>query len=310
MDRDDLFRLLTRLRRAPLRGTRAPHKPLLVLWLLGRMDTTGSSAASYAELREPVGRLIDDFGPPLVGRSAQRAAWPFAKLERELWEPRYADGSPVAKDATGRTLMENGAVGRFVSTVDALLAESGVRRAAAQLLLDLHFTPVLAPLIADACGIDLEARIVVPPMDRADVTAPRRARRAGFPEEVLMAYSYACAVCGFDGKLGRNPIGLEAAHVRWHSQGGPDELTNALTLCSLHHVLLDVGAIGVTPTRTLTVSPTYVATSPAGRAVDDLRGAAIRLPRPASRAPTEAHLDWHRKQVFKAAPGRTVISRD
>ena len=33
---------------------RAPHKPLLLLWLFGRFAATGSTAAAYAEAEEPV----------------------------------------------------------------------------------------------------------------------------------------------------------------------------------------------------------------------------------------------------------------
>ena len=40
--------------------------------------------------------------------------------------------------------------------------------------------------------------------------------------------------------LGRYPVGIEAAHIRWHSQQGPDEITNALALCALHHTLFDL----------------------------------------------------------------------
>lgn len=36
-------------------------------------------------------------------------------------------------------------------------------------------------------------------------------RRRGFAEEVR-AYAYQCAMCGFDGALGRYPVGIQAAH--------------------------------------------------------------------------------------------------
>jgi predicted restriction endonuclease len=58
----------------------------------------------------------------------------------------------------------------------------------------------------------------------------RGVRESGFAEEVLRAYAYQCAMCGFGGALGRTPVGIEAAHVRWHSQNGPDEVANALAL--------------------------------------------------------------------------------
>ena len=70
-----------------------------------------------------------------------------------------------------------------------------------------------------------------------------RSRRRGFAEEVLRAYAYQCAMCGFDGALGRYPVGIEAAHVRRHSQEGPDEISNALALCALHHALFDLGVV-------------------------------------------------------------------
>lgn len=52
-------------------------------------------------------------------------------------------------------------------------------------------------------------------------------------------------MCGFDGALGHYPVAIEAAHVRWHSQQGPDEMANALALCALHHALFDLGVLGV-----------------------------------------------------------------
>jgi putative restriction endonuclease len=73
---------------------RAPHKPLLLLWLFGRFAATGSTAAAYAEAEESVSTLINDFGPPVASASAgrQRAAMPFVHLEREIWDLRDGSG--------------------------------------------------------------------------------------------------------------------------------------------------------------------------------------------------------------------------
>src|SRR5258705_8261649 len=100
-----------------------------------------------------------------------------------------------------------------------LLADPGTLAAAARLLLDLHFTPGLAAMICDAVGLDLAVLELA--ANPAVAAATRSPRRPGFAEEVLRAYAYQCAMCGFDGALGRNPVRLEAAHVRWHSQDGP-----------------------------------------------------------------------------------------
>jgi hypothetical protein len=39
--KDDLLQMLAGLRQAPAGGIRAPHKPLLLLWLFGRIAVTG-----------------------------------------------------------------------------------------------------------------------------------------------------------------------------------------------------------------------------------------------------------------------------
>jgi putative restriction endonuclease len=88
--REEFLDLLARLRRASVGNVRAPHKPLLLLWLFGRFAATGSTATAYAEAEEPVSALINDFGPPVASSSAgrQRAAMPFVHLEREIWDLR------------------------------------------------------------------------------------------------------------------------------------------------------------------------------------------------------------------------------
>lgn len=255
MSRDDLLAQLAALRRAQVGGKRVPHKPLLLLWLFGRFAATGSSAASYQETEQPVSQLINDFGPPVASPSAsrQRAAMPFVHLERDLWDLRDAEGREIGPDAPERRswLLARGAAGRLVPHVERLLAHPGTLAAAARLLLEKHFTPTLAGLICSAVGLDLAALDLEggPLPERL----PRRERRRGFTEEVLRAYAYQCAMCGFDGALGRHPVGIEAAHVRWHSQQGPDELGNALALCALHHTLFDLGVLGIGDDRRIRV---------------------------------------------------------
>ena len=81
---DELMARLSRLRRAQIGGTRAPHKPLLLLWLFGQFAATGSARATYAPAAGPVSQLTGDFGPPAWSEALewQRAAMPFVPLER------------------------------------------------------------------------------------------------------------------------------------------------------------------------------------------------------------------------------------
>ena len=298
---DELLGLLARLRQARVGDVRVPHKPLLLLWLFGRFAATGSTLATYAEAEEPVSRLINEFGPPVKSPSAtrSRAAMPFVHLERELWDLRDGQGREIGPDAPERRgwLTDHEAVGRLKPEVEQLLSSHGTLAAAARLLLDRHFTPVLADLICAEVDLDLADLNAAGPLDATRIR--RRPRRSGFAEEVLRAYAYQCAMCGFDGALGRTPVGIEAAHVRWHSQDGPDDVANGLALCALHHVLLDLGVLGLTADRRICVSGLYVARSDAGKAVDALAGQPLLAARPGQPAVDIVYVSWHNVQVFK-----------
>ena len=115
---EELLNLLSRLRCAPIGRARlrAPHKPLLLLWLFGRFSAVGSTVATYAEAEEPVSALINEFGPPVASAAAarRRAAMPFVHLERELWDLRDGAGAEIGPDAPerGAWLTERGAAPR------------------------------------------------------------------------------------------------------------------------------------------------------------------------------------------------------
>jgi putative restriction endonuclease len=228
---------------------------------------------------------------------------PFVHLERELWDLRDGLGQEIAPDEPDRRgpLLARAAVGQLRPEVEQLLADDGTLALAARLLLDRHFTPVLSELICAEVNLDVADLNAASPLESA--LSRRRARRSGFVEEVLRAYAYSCAMCGFDGALGRTPVGIEAAHVRWHSQDGPDEVANGLALCALHHALLDLGVLGITADLHIQVSHLYVARSDAGRAVDALAGQPLLASRPGQPAIDLVFVDWHAIQVFKGSHG-------
>ena len=204
-------------------------------------------------------------------------------------------------------LLERGVVGRLRSPVERS-ADPGTLAAATRLLLEQHFTPVLAELICVAVDLDVAA------LDLAGNGRTAQAVRSwlwcrGFAEEVLRAYAYQCAMCGFDGALGRYPVGIEAAHVRWHSQEGPDEIPNALALCALHHALFDLGVVGIAEDRRISVSGLDVARNEAGRAVDELAGKPLLIPRPRQPKVDVIYIAWRSRQVFKGAARNELLTQ-
>jgi HNH endonuclease len=68
--------------------------------------------------------------------------------------------------------------------------------------------------------------------------ARHRRRSGAFCNDVLKAYGHCCAVCGYDVRVGRAVLGLEAAHIKWFQAGGPDAVDNGVALCSIHHKAL------------------------------------------------------------------------
>jgi putative restriction endonuclease len=298
VDRAALLAALEQLRMAPAgeAGKRHPHKPLLLLWLLGRVQRGETTAVSYDEAQEPVDRLLAEFGTP-ARRSKDRAAMPFFHLESELWVKEATDPSVELSDSGGR-LRRAGASGRLRPEVEALLQQDPTLVAdAARLLLDEHFTDTHVDLI---CG---EVGLVLDDAPRsAGSLVERRRRDPRFRPTVLQAYGYTCAMCGWDGRFMQQSVGLAAAHIRWHGHDGPDTVDNGLALCDLHHKLLDLGVVGLTPDLHLVVADDFVADSEVGhRLGHELHGKPVKTPQPRFDGPSEAHVEWHRSQVFRGA---------
>jgi putative restriction endonuclease len=213
---------------------RAPHKPLLLLLALARAGRGEDRLMSFAEIEAPLKDLLGEFGPP---RRSHHAHLPFWHLQTDgIWEivslPVPAPGT--IGDTPAVTLMRAGNVrGGLVEEIhSAIVQDKGLLREAALTLLETSFPETLHGEIANAVGLELKG------------TAPRvRARDPRFRDRILIAYGYRCAVCRYDLKMVLAPIGLEAAHIKWHQAGGPAVEQNGLALCSMHHLLFDRGAM-------------------------------------------------------------------
>ena len=272
---------------------RAPHKPLLVLLALGAFSR-GERSLSFAEVEAKLGALLKEFGPP---RKATHPEYPFWRLQKDdgLWvvtadQPlrgrQSGDGPPVSEL---RAALARGAFSQSVQ--DELLREPNSLGAAVNELLEDNFPETLHDDIKSAIGF-------VEP-DVALVAPQRRRRDPNFRNAVLVAYQYRCAMCGLDLRVGSVSVGLDAAHIKWHQARGPDTVNNGMTLCTLHHKLLDFGAFTIAPDHRVLVSE-HVNGS---RAVDEVlmrhHGVSVSVPHRPDEHPNPEFLDWHRREVFK-----------
>lgn len=283
-----------KLRQWTRSGTRAPHKPLLFLYALGRFQQDADGELRYSAVEEDLGRLLAEYGPP----HRTTPAYPFHHLVSDgVWEVR-TDCGPGSPGTGVRDLRAAGASGRLAPDLrTALRREPSLLGRMARVLLDVNFPPSLHDELCAAVGLEPEL------VGAARLPAPRRPRDPRMRERVLTAYEYQCAFCGYDGRIGAVPVGLEAAHVRWSAFGGPHDVDNGLCLCSLHHKLFDKGVLGIGDGHRILVSQRFVGRGAAAREqVVALAGRPLIGPQPGARPVAAAYRSWHTSQVFRGVP--------
>ena len=109
MESDQLLKRFVRLQIWTANGQRAPHKPLLALWAIGRCLRGEERLARYEEADRELTKLLRAFGPH---RKSIHTKAPFWRLQGDgVWEVRDADRVIVARNVSGRGFEE--ALGRF-----------------------------------------------------------------------------------------------------------------------------------------------------------------------------------------------------
>ncbi|WP_123963033.1 phosphorothioated DNA-binding restriction endonuclease [Streptomyces sp. TLI_185] len=296
----DWLERAAKLRQWSRDGVRAPHKPLLLLYALGRFQADAGGELRYSEVEGDLKQLLAEYGPA----RGSTPAYPFHHLVSDgVWEVRTDHG--VGSPGTGvRELRAGRATGRLVPDLRAALRrEPSMLGRMARVLLDLHFPPSLHQDLCDAVGLELELAETA-----ALATPERRQRDRRMREMVLTAYEYQCAFCGYDGMIGTVPVGLEAAHVRWWAFDGPDDVDNGLCLCSLHHKLFDKGVLGMGDGHRILVSQHFVGRSTVAREhVTALAGRPLIGPQPGVRPVAPGHRSWHTRQVFRGSPRPSAV---
>jgi len=291
--RDEWLERVGSIRRWSRGGQRAPHKPLLILAALAQLQHTGSSTLRFAEAEPQLVRLLGEFGAPSTRPTPE---YPFNRLQNDgLW---IVDSGGVDAGESKTTLRETNAAGSFTPGLETALR--GDPALGALIALELLFENWPETQHADICraiGLDIEA--FEGAAARINTTRLRR-RDPAFRQAVLLAYEYRCAICGYDGRLGTEAVGLDAAHVRWWAFDGPDDLGNGLCLCGFHHKLLDRGVLGLTANGRVNVSMHFIGR---GRAAEDLVlrfvGEELLPPQAGNDLPEPEYIKWHAQQVFR-----------
>ena len=287
-EQDEVLRQIAALNVWKRGEERAPHKPLLILLALGRLN---KRMALFEDLQGPLRELLEEFGPP---RKSVHPEYPFFWLKTDgLWETDEPTGLTKRKSGANplkSELIRHAVKGGFPAPIyEAFRRNPLLVRQVAHALLAAHFPPSIHEDILSAVGLDLESET-------------KRSRIADFRHEVLETYGHACAFCGYSVRIGNADLGLDAAHIMWHQAKGPDIPANGLACCSLHHRALDRGAISLSDDLTILVSTSIHGGAKLDEHFLSLTGRPLRTPSQSLHLPKPQFLSWHRKEVFRPPP--------
>ena len=301
---DDLLTRVKMIRVDSRHGRRSPHKPLLLLLSIGRHLNGHERLATFDDIERDLNRLIRRFGLP---DSRENAYHPFWHLRNDgLWQIDRPDlvRMTTAGHAYISDLREHSIMGGLAEDVLSVLdTNPDLTWRVVQSLLNDYFPPSLhEDVLRDVGLVDGVAM-----GEQTDTTSSVGGRDRSFREVVLRAYERRCAVCELDVRIYGQSIGLEAAHIKWHSQRGPDQLSNGIALCVLHHKFFDSGLFTVLPDLTILLGGLAI-----GHGVEEslnrYGGSALQvIPDHPDQRPAAEYLEWHKRAVFHS---RTVAQED
>ena len=269
---------------------RAPYKPLLLLWLIGRTARRESTRVQFADAEEELKRLMSPYR--LADRVRVEHPFVYLATSRELWSVNSSKGDDVSKMPQREKespvfLREHEATGELTPEFELALQDPHVRSQVVNALLGMEFPESTHEEILESVGL---SRFVAPTPQRRD---PR------FKDKVLLAYEQRCSFCGFGGRMHGTPLGIDAAHVQMRSHHGPDSIDNGVALCVMHHRLFDRGALGLDEDLRILVSQHMMSREEESPVpIKQLVGTQMRLPQPGYAAPAAPFVRWHRRNLF------------
>ena len=281
---------------------RAVHKPLLVLYAIGKLINSDIRELAYIDIKEDVRNLLKEFGPYRSKYSPQDPFWRLRKENERVWdipnEYMIGEGIRTNRKSTGNAVvkdLDEYGVGGFIEPIaSAFQKKHRLAYEVAINLLDSHFpADTYHQDILQAVGISYPTQIRI-----------SRPRDPMFRKKILNLYENKCAVCGFQVKYRNRLVALEAAHIKWHRAMGPDIESNGLALCSLHHKLFDRGVFGLSLDWEVLVSKYAKGSEGAYGFQESLLKfdrQQINLPKSQENYPNQEFIEWHTEWVFKEA---------
>jgi len=272
-------------------GNRAPHKPLLILYALSLCIRNKDRLIAYPKIETKLKNLLIEFGPY---RKSYHPEYPFWRLQNdEIWELSNIENVTARKgntDAKKSELVKFNVHGGFTKEIYQFLKDNpNVISEISLEILENNFPNSMHEDILQTVGLH----------EFDNMENSNRKRDPNFRDKILNAYEHQCAVCGFNVRVGNSLVALEAAHIKWHQAGGPDDEENGIALCALHHKLFDRGAFTISQDNKIQVSDKAHGTIGFAEWLMAFHGQYLKEPQRPAFSPKHEFVSWHVREVFQ-----------
>jgi putative restriction endonuclease len=283
-----LFQRILNLNTWHRKGVRAPHQPLYLLLLIGRLQSGLPRLASFSSIQRKLKEALKIFGPPRRSFHPEYPFWHLAKGDDAICEIPGCERislRPGSSNPSVAELVRRNATGGLRAEFENALRDIEFSSIVVHRILDGHFPRNLHSDVLDFFGVR-----VVEPANHLSSKEP------SFRERIERAYSGRCCITRTRVQFFTQAPGLEAVHIRWRQAGGSDSEANGLLLNGFHAKLFTLGLFTISTNFKVAVSGRLSISDPSGFLSNARK---IQLPSQEELWPSENDLEWHRSEVFK-----------
>lgn len=281
MNKEDLLFELNHLRISKNGEDIALHKPLLLLLIFSKIiKGKRDNCFFFNDLEKELVDLLRLYG--WKDTKTYKPQYPFVFLSSsKIWNCSVKREDLKYKDAPSKNEI-HGAYGEIRPSFFSILIEKeGFIQECISTLLNRYWARTLHAEILQLLKLDFELNEV-----------------NTFPDEVLEAYQYKCAICGqsfrFRNKI---PLGIDICQIRPLNAGGKKHMSNSIALCKQHNWAIERGIMTINSDYTIEVSSDV-----SGEMAEDLlfryNGQKAFVPKNENLQLCKDNVFWHRKYIF------------
>lgn len=229
---------IEKIKRFRHQGKPTPHKPMLLMLMLGHYWNNGARMVLFRDVAIPLWGLLNKYSQGETYPTG-RTLYPFVTLESDggIWERTH----PELDRLRYRKAFLAGMMGGFTEPVYQ------------RIINDKAFLLELVALVHEKHlkHIDFKELLGQVNIPSLDPFKPGILGRSDSDQAGLHTLKGDCVVCGYKGSVSEKwSVGLRHAHVKWPVAGGPESTPdNVLLMCDLHKTLFDCGAFSIEPRR-------------------------------------------------------------